>query len=479
MKIKTIARLGLLLASVAMLPAVASAEGDRLAFARSMSTLTIGMSAKQVAETLGPPQDVRTQYDPGGISTYHTKEILGYGTEGHLTFPTLGCVYMDDADKVQYIFGDKGTPPDPAMVDEAEVRALLRLIDKLPRGSGPDYNPRDIIQVVNRLHGLGKEEALAIIDEYLRVASKWHSNAREGLFLVLRVLFDVPADRGFMPRAGMGAPEPEEPKDPKLLPRFPILIQDDIPLMLVTGYALAGSPQPVEDHVRYFRQNGKLRDRPLQPTDTPLAVLEKIEHSPQWIYPKTSANPANPSNDQGKTMLIYQLLRLVDSVYRVPIGRYGDKMPAEEWSKTRGEFNKLGARWDGQQNMYVFPDGTHLPEVKPVYYRRNIWMLPTLGPEAQLVIERSSAETITIIVDYGEMRGLRIEQSTLCVAPLAAKDKPIVKKAIRASMGDDAIPLGGYSQKVDYGDVKLPAGESVQAELISGEKRYQSPVFTP
>jgi hypothetical protein len=449
-------------------------EGDRLAFARSMHTLQVGMTATQVVAILGAPDDVRTQNDPGEIGTTHTKEIWRYGTDGHLTFPTLGCVYMDDEDKVQYIYGGEGTPPAPDELAEADLRALLRLIDKLPRADGVDYNPRDIILVVNRLQGLGKEKALAVLDEYLRVASHFHSNAREGLFLVLRVLFEVPADPGYLPGAILGSPDPMPPKDDKLIPRFPILIQDDIPLMLVCSYMIAGlAPRPEKD-IRYFHHHGKLRDHPLQPTNSPLAVLGQIEHSPQWVFGTTSCYGFNL-----ETMLIKQLLRLVDTVYRVPIQPIGHHMPETQWDKIREEFDKLGARWDRQQNCYVFTDGTQLPEIKPAYYRRNIWPLPTLGPKAQLVIERTSTNEIEIIVDYYEARGLRIEQSTLRVIALSAPDKPLLKKNIRGSKGDDSVSLGGSSRKEYVSGIKLPAGARVQAELISGEKRWQSPVYTP
>lgn len=451
-------------------------SGDRLAFARSMQTLRIGMTLKQVLVSLGAPGDIKTQHDPGGISTYHTKEIWGYGTDGHLTFPSLGCVYVDDEDKVQYIYGGEGTPPSPNMLAEVDLRALLRLIDKLPRADGVDYNPRDIIQVVNRLQGLGKEKALAVIDEYLRVASEYHSDARQGLFLVLRILFDVPANPGYMPRMMIGAPQPEDPEDPLLIPRFPIMLHDDIPIMLVIGYSLAGSPQPVEDHVRYFRRYGILRDRPLRPPAAPLAEWETIQHSPQWLFGKNSRRLGGFNYE---TLLKIQLLRLVDTVYRVPLEPYQRHQPVPPWDKLCEEFNKLGARWDGQQNCYVFADGTQLPEVKPAYYRRNIWPLPTLGPEAQLVIERTSADEIKTMVDYGERRGLRIAQSTLRVVDLSAPDKPLMKKAIRASKGDDSVPLGGSSCREYVSGIKLPAGTRVQAELVSGDKRWQSPVYTP
>ena len=63
------------------------------------------MAAAEVRRLLGPPDDVRTQHDPGGISAADAKEIWRYGTSGHLTTATLGVVCIDEKDRVQYVSG--------------------------------------------------------------------------------------------------------------------------------------------------------------------------------------------------------------------------------------------------------------------------------------------------------------------------------------------------------------------------------------
>ncbi len=145
-------------------------ERTRQSFARAMSKITEGMAEDDVLALLGKPDNVRTQYDPGRISTTRTKEIWRYGTNRHLTFPTLGCVYIATESKVQYVYGRNGQPPEPETIPEAELRPLLRLIDNAPYISGNGYDPLAVMQVVNALQPLGKDKALAAIDEYLRVA---------------------------------------------------------------------------------------------------------------------------------------------------------------------------------------------------------------------------------------------------------------------------------------------------------------------
>jgi hypothetical protein len=114
------------------------------------------------------------------------------------------------------------------------------------------------VAAVNELQPLGKGPALE------RVAARRADQDALGLFWVLRTLFDVPSDPGHPP-VRLGQPEPPEPDDPSALPRFPIVLALDLPLLAVRGYALAGLPEPVEAHIAYYREHGSVRASPLAP----------------------------------------------------------------------------------------------------------------------------------------------------------------------------------------------------------------------
>jgi hypothetical protein len=230
----------------------------RTTFVDAMRKVEEGMSEARVVAIVGKPDDVRTRADAGDRLPAEVEQVWCYGTHGHLTFPTLGQILFDRQRKVRYIFGNKGSPPKPNLLKEDQVQRLLELIDGAPGLYGDRFDPLRVITIVNKLQPLGKDRALTTIEEYLRVASDLDNDAREGLFLVLRSLFDVPAE-GFMPRMHLGRPWPEEPKDRTLMPRFPIVLERDIPLLVVSGYTLIGAAEPVEDHVRYFRERGTLR----------------------------------------------------------------------------------------------------------------------------------------------------------------------------------------------------------------------------
>ena len=191
-----------------------SARRDRRTFAGALATIRPGMTEREVLRVLGPSDDVRTETDPGGLRTADTSKVLRYGTTGHLSCATLGQVFMNRAGRVRYVFGGRGTPRAPELLKEPELTRLLTLLhDVGSYRNGYEYNPLPLIRAVNALHAAGRERALAVIGEYLRISSSLDDPAREGMFLVMRTLFDAGPEARGMPRMQVGVPSPPEPKD--------------------------------------------------------------------------------------------------------------------------------------------------------------------------------------------------------------------------------------------------------------------------
>src|SRR6266542_4352170 len=72
-----------------------------------------GWSEAHVRATLGPPDDVVTWRDPHPSSDLLPEEgwrALRYGTRGHLSFPLLGTVVLDNEDRVVEVRGDYKLP---------------------------------------------------------------------------------------------------------------------------------------------------------------------------------------------------------------------------------------------------------------------------------------------------------------------------------------------------------------------------------
>ena len=143
----------------------------------------------------------------------------------------------------------------------------MNLDDLLQRASNSafeTYDPGTVIEAVNALVPLGKAGALAALEAFLG-KQDLAKDPHQGLFLVLRVLFEAAAH----PPMRLGGSRPAPPSPSASLPRFPIMIVDDVPLMLVAGYTLRGLPEPVASHVTYYRKHGTLRAAPLAPSSGP------------------------------------------------------------------------------------------------------------------------------------------------------------------------------------------------------------------
>jgi hypothetical protein len=167
--------------------------------------------------------------------------------------------------------------PSPAPVAPKQEPAMS-LDDILERASSSDfakYRPGPVVDAVNALHPLGKDGALAALDRFL-AARDLDADPHQGLFLVLRVLFDVDADAH--PPMRLGGSMPDTPPTPSSLPRFPIVLIDDLPILLISGYVLGGEPEPLSVHLDHYRQHGRLRARPLAPpVMAPAARMAKLE----------------------------------------------------------------------------------------------------------------------------------------------------------------------------------------------------------
>lgn len=133
-----------------------------------------------------------------------------------------------------------------------------------------DYDPATMIEAVNSLQALTKAQAIAEIEasQQSRPATPY------GLFWMLRVLFDVPEPPGFPPlRLGQSTPPPP---DAKTLPRFPMVVVQDIPFLAIRGYVVGGKAEPLDIHLTYYRTHGTLRAQPLTPPADLSGVREEF-----------------------------------------------------------------------------------------------------------------------------------------------------------------------------------------------------------
>ncbi len=160
-----------------------------------------------------------------------------------------------------------------------------------------DHDPAVVIAAVNDLVTLSKDAALDAVE-----AQAGDGGDAIGLFWVLRALFDMPPEPGF-PEVRWGEPDVAPPADPASLPRFPLVLAADVPLLVVHGYFLTGLPEPVAAQIIDYREFGRMREGPLEPPDDPAAVESAfLEH---WRRAYGGARDA-----QARELLAPQLARM-------------------------------------------------------------------------------------------------------------------------------------------------------------------------
>lgn len=178
--------------------------------------------------------------------------------------------------------------------------SMIALLDQAATMRFDDYDPSYVIQAVNALQPLGKEAALEEVA--LFVSNESPESDNYGLFWILRVLFEVPAEQGFPPVL-LGLPSVAPPADPTRLPRFPIVLIEDVPLLVISGYDLGGFPQPVQEHIDYFQTYGTIRPAPLSPSQDANAIRDAFTQA--WAAAYGEQYPS-----EVMTLIDKQLLRL-------------------------------------------------------------------------------------------------------------------------------------------------------------------------
>ncbi len=242
----------------------------------------------------------------------------------------------------------------------------------------------------------------------------------------------------------------------------------------------------MEDIVRFYREHGQLRSKPLLPANDPLASLGHLTSSRQWIYADPSLQFTNyftytsPYVDQEeRAMLMEELLKLIDSVYHLPSDALDNCLPRDEppgpvWQKIVSEVSTLKIRWDPGQNLYVFADGSHLPSPPKKIYQQAIWQLDGLGfNDCELTLARKNDDWLKIYVTRSQKAGAEVKPAILT---LFSGDNG--QALLTTFKFNDTKWNGGF--ETDNQIIKLSVGTKVQAILvINGVQTNSSPIYIP
>jgi len=209
-----------------------------------------------------------------------------------------------------------------------------------------------MIRAVNNLQKRTRSEVLEGMRSYRNTNDTVSGDSlmdKTRLFFLMRVLFIPDNNQVHLPPIQIGMPDDVTIPSPQDWPIYPLTIRQDVPLLIVPVFTLAGDPEDPLAHIEFFEQNCHLREAPLRPPSDPLNLADELLASAAWYRPQEW-------QDRDRAILRAQLLRLVNTAYQVP-GVEQDAFFVQlqqpgAWAKYRHEFEQRNVVWDDQMNRY-------------------------------------------------------------------------------------------------------------------------------
>lgn len=177
--------------------------------------------------------------------------------------------------------GEPPPPADPAMAlfvarDRAHADTLA-LVHRAPLIDGGAFDPVALLRASDALRALGKDTLLEVLRTYGEIVLSHpglHGLDDQRIFLLLRLLCE-PARP-----LHIGQPTVELPPGFTGWPQFPLVVQDGVPFLVVSGYTLGGKAERPHVHLDDCRDRGRLTT-PAPPAPF-AAAAEALVGSPAW-----------------------------------------------------------------------------------------------------------------------------------------------------------------------------------------------------
>jgi hypothetical protein len=260
----------------------------------------------------------------------------------------------DDKSKQELVWSSR-TPVLPSSIEMLTVPAapeLSRELALIDRASGwPFSNPNglDLIHAVNALQALGKDRALAVLEQYLTLTQEprqWSD--QEIVFWIVRLLFEPVRLGDRIPRPGIAVfVDDREVPEAMKWPLNPMAVEGDVPFMVGHRIGMAGMPEHPSSHIHWARLHGVLRDQPLIPTENPLSAAEAILKSRRFKALEEH------SRREGTQAIRSQALAMVEGLVE-PVGeRNRIDINDAQWKSRLEAAAEADLQWDAQREEFV------------------------------------------------------------------------------------------------------------------------------
>lgn len=252
------------------------------------------------------------------------------------------------------------TPAVPSSVRKLTLPGADKLPDELellndarnwpdPKSSGVS-----LIRAVNGLRLLGKERALKTLELYLELQQgRDHYRQPDFLFWVIRLLFEPIA-------LGEQIPVPHVPfminYETAVSASWPLIsieVVDDIPFRMNGAGFWSGPIEHPVSHIKWARDHGVIRDRPLKPATHPLAAAEKLISSPKFNHLFVRDYVLFSRDGLSNNIREQALAMVPDFIQPIPKNCSDQSEVDANWQSRLTEANLLQVRWDDDAQRYV------------------------------------------------------------------------------------------------------------------------------
>jgi hypothetical protein len=246
--------------------------------------------------------------------------------------------------------------------DEVEALMAIQAVSSIGRYA---VDPVRLVRCVNLLRGRGEARAHDLLVAYLALLAPaadadparwfrlvWADDLDEQrVILIARTLYGQLDEGRSLPLPALGAASPPLPATGPGRQILPLYLWQDLPVLLVTGYTLAGHAEPAAMHLETCRARGVFRNGDLVPPADPLRAVDALLASPRWteLYPDpgTAAEMAAFLRRQawdGLAETVPELLDLDDP---------GEGPSAAAWAAGLAATARAGLSWDGAAQRYM------------------------------------------------------------------------------------------------------------------------------
>jgi len=188
----------------------------------------------------------------------------------------------------------------------------------------------DLVRVVNGLKPLGKQRALALLEEYLQ-KTKSDQDDKFGVFWIIRLLFEPKNAGEKIPVPAIWVYGPSQTE----WPLTPLASVFDVPFTLALGGGFGGLPEHPTSHIGWARRAGQIREDNFTPID-PLSAVEFVIRSRRF------AKLQKHERGQLSTTLRTQAIRMLEL----------NSMPGVEPALQKDLLKKTNSPWENLRKPF-------------------------------------------------------------------------------------------------------------------------------